>query len=417
MTTRHLLPLACCVWLVGSSVSSAADLVTLDGKTVQGDILAVDGEALTYKGSDGQPNKIPVKTLAEVRLGNKPLPLGTAAYDEIELTDGSLLKVTNDGTRLKAQVFSVVMAATAADGVTPPAVSLKRDHVLYWVRKANTGTVRQDWKLKIVEKRGKRDILVFNTEAEGFQPREGTLIGGAEDGTKMTFEATDGTRSEAPLVRVSGGLVFYNPPPDVLPPTAGRVFDVFGNSLLATAVAIDEKSGKVTVKTVSGATVEYPSLAAVARMDFAQGNVKYLAELEPAVDAPEAGPGEPFQPFLANKTREGNGLRVGGKLFSKGVWVAPETTLKYPLGGNYREFKAVVGIDDAVPVVTSKVTLLIEVDGRKLVEQTFEKTAKPAKPLELNLNVKDAKELKIVVTREALFSGEGLNFGDAKLQK
>lgn len=415
MTTRHLLPLACCVWLAGSSVSLAADLVTLDGKTVQGDILAVDGESLTYKGADGQPAKIPVKALAEVRLGNKPLPLGTAAYDEFELTDGSLLKVANDGTRLKAQAFSVVMAA-AADGVAPPAVTLKRDHVLYWVRKANTGTVRADWRLKIVEKRGKRDILVLFAD-DTFQPREGTLIGGADDGTKLSFEATDGSRTETPLVRVSGGLVFYNPPPDVLPPTAGRVFDVFGNSLLATGVAIDEKSGKVTVKTVSGAAVEYPSLAAVARMDFAQGNVKYLAELDPAVDAPEAGPGEPFQPFLSNKTREGSGLRVGGKLFSKGVWVAPETTLKYPLGGNYREFKAVVGIDDAVPVVTSKVTLLIEVDGRKLVEQTFEKTAKPAKPLELNLNVKDAKELKIVVSREALFSGEGLNFGDAKLQK
>lgn len=416
MTTRHLLPLACCVWLAGSSVTLAADLVTLDGKTVQGDILAVDGESLTYKGADGQSNKIPVKTLAEVRLGSKPLPLGTAAYDEIELTDGSLLKVTNEGVRLKGQVFTVVAAATG-EGVTPPTVTVTRDHILYWVRKANTGTIRQDWKLKMVEKRGKRDILVVYTEANGFDPREGTLIAGADDGTKLTFEGTDNSRTEVPLTRVTGGLVFYNPPPNILPPTAGRVFDVFGNSLLATTVAIDEKTSKVTVKTVSGGTVEYPSLASIVRMDFATGNVKYLAELEPSVEAPEAGPGEPFQPFLSNKTREGNGLRVGGKLFSKGVWVAPETTLKYPLGGNYREFKAVVGIDDAVPVVTSKVTLLVEADGRVLVEKTFEKTAKPAKPLELNLNVKDVKELKIVVGRESLFSGEGLNFGDAKLQK
>lgn len=416
MSVRRLLPLACCVWLAGSSVSLAADVVTLDGKTVQGGVLAVDGESLTYKGPDGQPAKISVKALAEVNLGNKALPLGTAPYDEIELTDGSLLKVTNAGVQLKAQAFSVAPAA-AADEVKPPAITLTRDHVLYWVRKANVGSIRADWKLKVVEKRQKRDILVLFNETDGFQPTEGTVLNGSADGSKLTFEATDGTRTDSPLGRITGGLVFYNPPPDVLPPTAGRVFDVFGNSLLATAVTIDEKSGKVTVKTVSGATVAYDSLAAIARMDFAQGNVKYLAEVEPAVDAPAAVAGEPYQPFLNNKSREGNGLRVGGKTYPKGVWVAPETTVKYPLKGDYREFKAVVGIDDAVPVLTSKVTLVIEADGRQLVTQVFENNPKTKKPLELNLNVKDVKELKITVSRESLFSGEGLNFGDARLQK
>jgi len=397
-------------------VSLAADIVTLDGRTVQGDILAVDGDSLIYKGTDGEQAKIPVKTLAEVKLGNKALPLGVAAYDEIELTDGSLLKVANDSAQLKAQVFSVKMAATG-EGIKPPVVTFTRDHVLYLVRKANTGTMRADWKLKVVEKKGKRDILVLYDDAAGFQPKEGTVLNGSEDGTKLTFEGTDGMRSDTVLTRITGGLVFYNPPPAVLARRSGRVFDVFGNSLLATSVGIDEKSGKVTVKTVSGATAVYDSLAAIARMDFAQGNVKYLAELEPAVDAPAAVPGEPSQPYLNNKAREGSGLRVGGKAYTKGVWVGPETTLTYPLGGNYREFKAVVGIDDAVPVVTSKVTLVVEVDGQKLLTQAFENNPKTKKPLELNLNVKDAKELKITVSRESLFSGEGLNFADARLQK
>jgi hypothetical protein len=381
---------------------------------VQGSVLAVDGDSLTIKGSDGQPTKMSVKTLAEVNLGNKPLPLGIAPYDEIELTDGSLLKVTNAGVQLKAQAFSV---ATVAQGVAPPDVTLTRDHVLHWVRQANVGTRRGDWKLKVIEKRGKRDILVLFNDTDGYQPVEGTVLKGNAKGDGFTFVDAGGEEKEYALARVTGGLVFYNPPQNVLPPTAGRVYDVFGNSLLATAVSIDEKSGKVTVKTVSGATVVYESLAAVTRMDFAQGNVKYLAEVEPAVDAPAAVPGEPHQPFLNNKAREGLGLRVGGKTYPKGVWVGPETTLKYPLNGNYREFKAVVGIDDAVPVIASKVTLVVEVDGRKLVTQVFENNPKTKKPLELNLNVKDAKELKITVGREALFSGEGLNFGDARLQK
>lgn len=416
MRLRHLLALACCISAAGSSALWAADIVTLDGKTAQGTVMAVTGETLTYKGADGQPVNVPVKALAEVRLGNKPLPAPAAAHDEIELTDGSLLKVANTGVRLKAKAFTLTPAVTDA-AIPPPTFTVTTDHTLYWVRKANTGTVRADWRLKVVEKRGKRDILVFFNEIEGFQPSEGTVIGGTDDGTGLKFQDVSGVDSQSPLTRVSGGLVFYNPPPDVLPPTAGRVFDVFGNTLLATTVGIDEKSGKVTVKTVSGASVEYTSLAALARLDFAQGNVKYLAELEPAVDTPPPVPGEPSQPYLNNKAREGGGLRVAGKTYPKGVWVGPETTLKYPLGGNYREFKALVGIDDAVPVITSKVTLIIEVDGRKLIEQTFENNPKTKKPLELNLNVKDAKELKITVGREALFSGEGLNFAEARLQK
>ncbi len=415
MTTRHPLTLACCIFLAGSSVSLAADLVALDGKTVKGDVLGVAGDTLTYKGADGQEAKLSVKALAEVRLGNKALPLGTAPYDEMELTDGSLLKVAHEGTLVKARAFTVAPVVTP-EGVAPPVVTLSADHMLYWVRKANTGTIRADWRLKVVETRGKRDLLVLAVEG-AFQSDVGSVVGGSDDGTKLTFENTTGKRDEFVMAKVTGGIVFYNPPPNILPPTAGRVFDIFGNVLLATEVSIDAK-GKVTVKTVSGASVVYDSLAAVARMDFAQGNVKFLAEVDPAVDAPAAIPGEPYQPFLLNKTREGTGLRVGGKPYQKGVWVGPETTLTFPLGGNYREFKAVVGIDDAVPVVTSKVTLVIEVDGRKLVEETFDNAGKAKKKvLEMNLNVQDAKELKITVGRESLFSGEGLNFADARLQK
>jgi hypothetical protein len=47
-----------------------------------------------------------------------------------------------------------------------------------------------------------------------------------------------------------------------------------------------------------------------------------------------------------------------------------------------------------------------------------EVVAKKEKPKELNLNVKDAKELKITVTAEGLTGlGFELDLGDARLQK
>ena len=89
-----------------------------------------------------------------------------------------------------------------------------------------------------------------------------------------------------------------------------------------------------------------------------------------------------------------------------------------PVAGEEDVLGLDVAVDDAVPVLTSKVSLLIQVDGRTLLEETFDNAPDAKKKVaELNLNVQDAKELKITVGREALFSGEGLSFADARLQK
>jgi hypothetical protein len=268
----------------------------------------------------------------------------------------------------------------------------------------------------VIAKRGKRDLLVVREKADAgevFQPLEGTVLTGNADGTGIEFEATNGRPRPYLFTRITGGLLFNQPPPAVIPPTVCKVLDVFGNVLFAQAVQLTGEA--VTVKTVNGATVSYPSAAAVAKFDFSTGNVKYLADLEPTVDAPPPAEGEVNLPLLANKTPLGPGLRVGGKTYPKGMWVAPETTVTYKLDGDYREFKAVFGIDDAVPVASAAVKVVVEADGRPLLTKTI--TRKEAKPVEVNLNVKDAKVLKIVVDRDGLFTGASLDMADARLQK
>ena len=66
-------------------------------------------------------------------------------------------------------------------------------------------------------------------------------------------------------------------------------------------------------------------------------------------------------------------------------------------------------------VATGTLKVSIEADGKKLFEQTF--TRKANKFETVNLNVKDAKTLKINVETDALFTGASLSLGDAKLQK
>jgi hypothetical protein len=142
--------------------------------------------------------------------------------------------------------------------------------------------------------------------------------------------------------------------------------------------------------------------------------MKPLTDLQPKVDAPPVAEGDLFMPYLKNKTPNGV-IRLKSKVYAKGLWIAPDTALVYPLDGEYREFKAMLGIDEAVQVAQGTIRVTIEADGRKLFEKQFVRKANEYDAI--NLNVKDVKELKINVEGSGLFTGAALSLGDARLQK
>ena len=100
--------------------------------------------------------------------------------------------------------------------------------------------------------------------------------------------------------------------------------------------------------------------------------------------------------------------------YPKGLWIYPETTLKYKLGAEFKTFHVVLGIDETVQIATGAVSVTIEGDGRVLFKQIVKRTDKPLDKL---FDVKEVKELKITVDRESLYTGGQINFGDARLQK
>ena len=404
--------LACFIFTAESSYSLAADIVPLEGKPLKGTVTGVDAQFVSYKDESGMAAKVPVKDLASVDLGGK-IGTATGAFDEVELTDGTLFRVVE--FKVNGKNVQLKQAVTP-DGAGTLTTEIPLSSVFYWVRKASEGNTRADWRREVIAKRGKRDMLVIREKQETgdvLQPIEGTVLEGLPDGNGVSFERADGAKQNYLFSRISGGLLFNQPPQAVIAPTACKVFDVYGNVLFAQAVELTGDT--VKVKTVSGATVTYGTAASVNKFDFSQGNVKYLTELEPSVDAPPAVDGEPYQPFLANKTPAGPGLRVGGKTYTKGIWMAPETALTYKLDGDYREFKAIIGIDDTVQVASATVKVVVEADGRPLHTQSI--TRKTGKAVPVNLNVKDVKVLKISVDREGLYSGASLDLADARLQK
>ena len=393
---------------------AADDITTGAGKKLTGTLVAVDKDGVSFKIGDA-PIKISGKEIVLIDMGRKPLPLAKdVKFHEIELTDGSRLRCSK--FTIKQKAFAIDLMPGPKD-VPPPSFDLPMSSVFFAFRGADDPKHRDEWK-KLLQTRGKRDLYVIR-QADGLTSVQGTLIEGNADGTKVVFEKEDGVREELLLSRATGGLVFNQPQAAQVPPTLCRVNDVFGNTLLAQAVDLSGSGMKVT--TVSGVVVTYPSLAGVSQLDYAHGNIAYLSDLLPKVEAPELPADEANKTlnvkaqYIADKAPTNAPLKLDGVEYPKGLWITADTALTYTLGGDYREFKATIGILDQVGDSATEATVSIEADGRVLFADTIRRKDKPKG---VTLDVKNVKLLRIHVEASSpFFNGSQAVLADARVQK
>ena len=150
-------------------------------------------------------------------------------------------------------------------------------------------------------------------------------------------------------------------------------------------------------ETTFGQKVELP-LDSLVALDVLQGKAAYLSDLKPT-KAEHAGFLGVAWPWAADRTVRGLPLRltgVGGEsTYDKGLGTHPRTVLTYDLGGKYRRFEALVGLDPGSGD-RGKAVVRIKVDGK---EQTVQGLALLAsgKPVAVRLDVSKAKELTLEV--------------------
>jgi hypothetical protein len=390
----------------------ADDVTTTAGKKISGKLVAVDAQGITFS-TDTAKVPISARDIVVVDLGNKaPVLAKDVSYCEIELTDGSTLRVAK--YTLRGKKFETELLPGPA-GVTAPVSEFPMNTVFFAMKKAEDAKHREAWK-KMLATRGKRDLYVRQQE-DALTYTQGTILEGAEkEGTwRLSFEDEYG-KKDALLQSRAVGLVFYQPQPASVAPTLCWVTDVFGNSLNASAIAL-EPSG-VTVTTVSGATVKYASTAALVRLNYALGNVAYLSDLDPHVEGPEVPPEErklnPTAPFLKDRSLSNDGIKLDNVPFQKGLVVAPDTVLTYTIGGDYTQFKATVGIDENGANATSAAKLTIEADGQVLFSKVIRRKDKGEG---VTLSVKGVKQLRLIVEADTPLNGNYVTLADAQVQK
>src|SRR5262245_58018160 len=220
----------------------AADVQTLSGKRVSGDVVGLDRQTIVLKSADGEIRH-PLADILLVGLnpGDQP-PAG--AFLDLELTDGSVLHCTK--LEFKPQSLDVTAAADIALSVPYRMIATlcKDAH-----DPKNKIEVQQ-----FAGKRGRYDMGAIRSEGK-LNALEGTLGGGIAPGDGIEFTIAGTEQKATPRLAKIAGLVFVIRPNTSAPPPLCKVVDGARNSLIAADVIWNETGLAVT--TVSGLKVTY----------------------------------------------------------------------------------------------------------------------------------------------------------------
>ena len=257
----------------------------------------------------------------------------------------------------------------------------------------------------------RRDVLLL---------RNGDTLRGTFAGIDPKRQAVlfrDLTATEpAPVPLTKVAAIAFNPELASLRPPRGPYGHlVLANGARLTVASVQSDGRTLTAITLFGEKLSIP-LADVVALDVRQGRAAYLSDLKP-LRTDYTWFGSVAWPWAADRSVAGRELRVGGQTYDKGLGTHSRTVLTYALGGKYRRFEAVVGLDDQTGLLGSAEVRVL-VDGKPQKLPGPKELTHAAGPLELSIDVAGAKEL----TLEVLFGTGGdvqdhVDWADARLIK
>jgi len=403
---RSFLILLLCV-----SVGWSAEVRTLKGEVLKGNVTNISEKDITLLQGDTRTD-VPVSQVLQVDFAEPGRLPADARYSDVELTDGTLLhcgRVLIKGkqaelTLLGGQEVKVPLATVA---------SILND--------AQNEAFRKEWASRLARKR-RRDVIAVRKKDEDnpgnviVSGLEGTAGEGDESGAKIEFSvriSESKSISRTFALATIHGLIFLREPDPKAPPVLCRLTDMQRD--LVVAASANSTATGLEVVTPAGARIEYKN-DSLARLDYSKGKLTFLSDLEPSKVA-ETSTDEVVYNYKRDRNLENGPLRLAGISYARGLALHATTELEYDLGGDYREFKAVAGIDEQVGGIEGPTQLRIEGDGKELYSKIFNRLDK-TRPETITLNIKDVQKLRIVVSSGDLLDlGKHLDLADAKVSK
>jgi hypothetical protein len=405
---------ACCLAIVflTSLPGWAAEPVfvarTAAGKQLTGPIARLGADWAVEIGSKVR-RKIAAGELVELRQVGVDLP-PLPSDEHLVLTTGERLPFRS--LRLDDEKLFIDHPDVKGEGGKEASVPLSAV-VLIWRLGPDRVVVPERWRRQLQAARRPRD-RVFLRNGDSI---EGTL--NAINGDTVEVEAGKKTVKarwgQVAAIALSSELT------DRPRPAAGLAARVVltaterspGGRLALTAPSL--VGGELRGKTSFGAILRVP-LERVASLELLGGKVVPLSGVKPSRYE--------YQPYLdekwswsADSNVTGRDLRVGGSSYDRGVGTHARCRLTYSLGGAYRRFEALVGLDD-LDGRHGRVRIKVEVDGTAVDLRKNDVLSRATGPRQLAIGLEKAKELTLVVE----YAGDGpvqavVNWVQARLVK
>ncbi len=346
----------------------------------------------------GKEESVPLSEVLEVRFRGEPGKLDKPAA-VVSLWDGSKLGVSQ--TRIIDKQLKLTSTVLGE-------LSLPQGDVAS-LRFSDRFDEDDQW-VKLVEKASKSDLLVIRKE-QTLDFLDGVVVEVTDKSVKFLLDGEEVSTKREKVF----GLIFARRPSSPKP-SAVRLDLSNGDVLMAATVAGTDKG--VTATTASKTEIALP-LEQLKRIDFSQGKLRYLSQ-DPPRDVKYTRGIQDGPAFVQDRAFYAPELKpIGLRAYSRGLCIRPQTSLRYRLGGEYRRFQAIVGIDESVKDGGGDCDLTISGDGKQLLKlrMTARDAARP-----IDLDVTDVVVLEIVVgfggdAATNVDLGDNLDLADAKLIK
>jgi hypothetical protein len=349
---------------------------------------------------------IPGADLISLRRGGKPLPPPPAGPQVVfangDCLAGQVLSIDNDVVRFKAtlgpegaadetQDLSIPLSALAVIWFQAPPAATGEELIRGWAR----------------ERRRKDMIISKNGDT-----RSG-IIKELKSASKPLLLREDEQETRIDPFQVVA-IVMNTDLARVLRPRGQYTRLILANGGRLGIVSAIADSQTLSGKTLFGVEVKL-RLEQIVSMDVRQGKAVYLSDLKPKSyeHTPYLGVRWPYE---MDRSVAGNSIRLAGNAFDKGIGMHSESRLSFNLGGQYRRFEALVGLDDRTGQ-GGRVKIRVVIDGKdRDVGDPAITSAIGARPV--RVDVSGGKDLTLVVE----FGSNGdvcdhVDWADARLVK
>jgi len=426
----------------------AGEILTEDEKTLKDvEIVSVSDKEVVYK-SDGKEITKKITDVRKIDVRD-PSKIGEKKYSQVDLIDGTSLMVSAwaiKGTDLEMTLLS------------GPVVKTKIDMVAGILNNAGDEKYRSDWRNRVINTRG-RSALVLKKNAKRTVKKGKDLVEeddvddygkvrelifnfpctigeGDEKGEDVEIAYFEDAKAEKETKvkrkqKEQHGFIFNHTLPAKAPPRICKLVDTTGNVVMV--AKLESKKDGVTVTTQAGTKLDF-TLAQLSLIDYTTGRLDYLSEMLPTKTTVNLDPYDAadkldkgYKTFVYKDSSLNLApIKLGGTSYKRGLTLLPNVELEYGLNGDYRQFDAVIGIDDETEA-RGDVTLEVWGDNKELEKIRIEflpklgqkgEVIKPAKKaVKVSLVVKNVKTLTLKLVPKDELSGLsiGVSLGDAKV--